>query len=275
MRRETIPVTDLGASYLAPYISLNEAQLYHYHEPAPGVFIAETPNVIGRALDAGYVPVSMLCEDALTGAAADMLMPYPEAPVYSGPLRVLKQITGYSLTHGMLCCMRRRPLPDAEELLGKCTGRAGRTRIAVLEEVMNPTNAGAVFRSAAALGLDAVLLTKGCADPLQRRCSRVSMGTVYQIPWTFLPEDWIRLLAGSGWKTAAMALEERSISISDPALKSADKLAIVLGTEGYGLKKETIEACDYTVLIPMMRGVDSLNVAAAGAVAFWELCGRP
>ena len=280
--RQIRHITEPGHPELEVFTALNEPQLYHYYEPAPGLFIAETPNVIIRALDAGYEPVCMLCEESRTGAADQILEGYPDLPVYVCTMEVLKQITGYSLTHGMLCSMRRKKEQDAGKLLerivhgredgtGAAYDRRRSVRIAVLEDVVNPTNAGAIFRSAAALGMDAVFLTQGCADPLQRRCIRVSMGTVFQIPWARLKENWICKLHEEGFLIAAMALEKDSISVSDPSLKSAEHLALVLGSEGYGLRKETILESDATVLIPMKHNVDSLNVAAAAAVAFWEM----
>ncbi|MBR1900909.1 MAG: RNA methyltransferase [Lachnospiraceae bacterium] len=280
--RQIRHISETGHPELEVFTALNEPQLYHYYEPAPGLFIAETPNVIIRALNAGYEPVCMLCEESRTGAADQILEGYPDLPVYVCTMEVLKQITGYSLTHGMLCSMRRKKEQDAGKLLERIVhGRedgAGASddsrrsvRIAVLEDVVNPTNAGAIFRSAAALGMDAVFLTQGCADPLQRRCIRVSMGTVFQIPWARLKENWICKLHEEGFLIAAMALEKDSISVSDPSLKRAEHLAVVLGSEGYGLRKETILESDATVLIPMKHNVDSLNVAAAAAVAFWEM----
>lgn len=280
--RQIRHITEPGHPELEVFTALNEPQLYHYYEPAPGLFIAETPNVIIRALNAGYEPVCMLCEESRTGAADQILEGYPDLPVYVCTMEVLKQITGYSLTHGMLCSMRRKKEQDAGKLLerivhgredgvGASDDSRRSVRIAVLEDVVNPTNAGAIFRSAAALGMDAVFLTQGCADPLQRRCIRVSMGTVFQIPWARLEENWICKLHEEGFLIAAMALEKDSISVSDPSLKSAEHLALVLGSEGYGLRKETILESDATVLIPMKHNVDSLNVAAAAAVAFWEM----
>lgn len=266
-------ITDLDYPGLEVFTQLREPQLYHYHEPSPGLFIAETPNVISRSIAAGYEPVCMLVEESLAEEGGRILSSWPDVPVCVCPLEVMKKITGFSLTHGMLCSMRRKELPGAENLLGEIESEAPghAARIAVLEGVVNPTNVGAIFRSAAALGISAVLLTQDCADPLQRRCARVSMGTVFQIPWTFVPDDWNRLLHTHGYRTAAMALESDSVPVSDERLKHEVKLAIVLGSEGYGLKKETIRQSDYTVLIPMAHGVDSLNVAAAAAVAFWEI----
>lgn len=270
--RQILYITQPGHPELEIFTALNEPQLYHYYEPSPGLFIAETPNVVLRALEAGYEPVCMLCEESLADRADEILAGYQDLPVYICALPVLKQITGYSLTHGMLCSMRRKTETDAGELLKQINrDNKGAARIAVLEDVVNPTNAGAIIRSAAGLGLDAVFLTKGCADPLQRRCIRVSMGTVFQIPWARFNDNWITQLHDEGYRIAAMALEENSMSVSDQSLKKAGRLAIVLGNEGYGLKKETILGCDASVLIPMRHHVDSLNVAAAAAVAFWEM----
>jgi tRNA G18 (ribose-2'-O)-methylase SpoU len=255
------------------YARLNENQLLRYHEPKPGIFIAESPKVIERALDAGYEPVSFLLERRhIEGEAADILARCKDVPVFTAEPEVLTRLTGFQLTRGVLCAMRRRPLPSVEEIC------AGRRRIAILENVMNPTNLGAIFRSAAALNMDAVLLTPACTNPLYRRASRVSMGTVFQIPWTFIdasfgtwPQPGMEKLREMGFRTVAMALTDQSVSIDDPAIHAEEKLAILLGTEGDGLSKETIQSCDYTVKIPMAHGVDSLNVAAASAVAFWEL----
>lgn len=271
-------ITDLSASELDIFARLTERQLLHYAEPKPGLFIAESLNVIERALHAGYEPVSFLVEQRqLTGHTLEVLSRFPELPVYTADEDVLFQLTGFSMTRGVLCAMKRRPLPGVPELC------AGARRIAILEDVMNPTNVGAIFRSAAALGMDAVLLTRACSDPLYRRAARVSMGTVFQVPWTWLGEEgdpagWpqpaMTLLARMGFRTAAMALSDRSIPIDDPRLQTEEKLAIVLGTEGDGLAAATIADCDYTVRIPMFHGVDSLNVAAASAVAFWQLRSR-
>lgn len=264
-----IEITDFEAPELDVYARLTEAQLLNRDKPEKGLFIAESPRVIERALDAGYVPVSCLVERKhITGQAQDILDRCGEIPVYTADFDVLTNLTGFQLTRGMLCTMGRPKPPSVEEVC------AGARRIAVLENVMNPTNVGAIFRSAAALGMDAVLLTPSCSNPLYRRAIRVSMGTVFQIPWTFL-EDWpqpgIRRLHRLGFKTAAMALSDNSISIKNPCLMAEEKLAIVLGTEGDGLASSTISDCDYTVKIPMSHGVDSLNVAAASAVAFWQL----
>ena len=265
-----IEIEDLQAPELDVYARLTENQLVNRADPANGLFIAESPNVIDRALDAGCVPVSMLLERKhIEGQAAGIIARCGDIPVYTAPLSVLTQLTGFPLTRGVLCAMRRPVLPSAETVC------AGARRIAVLENIMNPTNLGAVFRSAAALSMDAVLLTPACCDALYRRCVRVSMGTVFQIPWTYLDCGWpgpgLALLRSLGYRTAAMALSENALSIRDPRLRQEEKLAVVLGTEGDGLAKETIALCDYTVRIPMSHGVDSLNVAAAGAVAFWVL----
>lgn len=269
-----IEITDFDAPELDVYARLTEAQLLNKDHPEDGLFIAESPKVISRALDGGYEPVSILVEkkqvleDAETIA---VLGKCGNVPVYTAEFEVLTKLTGFKLTRGMLCAMKRRRLPDLQEICNGCD------RIAVLENVMNPTNVGAIFRSAAALHMDAVILTGGCSNPLYRRASRVSMGTVFQIPWTFVdnsviwPEEGMKILRELGFKTAAMALKEDSVSIDDPELMKEDKLAVILGTEGDGLAPETIADCDYTVMIPMSHGVDSLNVAAASAVAFWQL----
>jgi tRNA G18 (ribose-2'-O)-methylase SpoU len=269
---EIIEIRDFQAPELDVYARLNENQLLHYHEPELGLFIAESPKVIERALDAGYEPVSFLTERKhIHGEAAGLLARCPLVPVYTADYEVLTRLTGFALTRGVLCAMRRKALPDVESVC------AGARRIALLENVMNPTNLGAIFRSAAALNMDAVLLTPACTNPLYRRASRVSMGTVFQIPWTILKEDggWpqpgMSQIQSLGFHTVAMALTDDSVSIDDPALRAEEKLAIVLGTEGDGLSAQTIADCDYTVKIPMTHGVDSLNVAAASAVAFWEL----
>ena len=269
-----IEITDFDAPELDVYARLTEAQLLNKDHPEDGLFIAESPKVISRALDGGYEPVSVLVEkkqvleDAETIA---VLGKCGNVPVYTAVFEVLTKLTGFKLTRGMLCAMKRRRLPGLQEICNGCD------RIAVLENVMNPTNVGAIFRSAAALHMDAVILTGGCSNPLYRRASRVSMGTVFQIPWTFVdnsviwPEEGMKILRELGFKTAAMALKEDSASIDDPELMKEDKLAVILGTEGDGLAPETIADCDYTVMIPMSHGVDSLNVAAASAVAFWQL----
>lgn len=261
-----IEITDFSAPELDIYARLTEAQLMNRFDPSNAMFIAESPKVILRALDAGYEPVSILVEKSrMIGESLEAINRCGDVPVYAAEMDVLTQLTGYRLTRGLLCAMRRKPLPTVEAVLQNTK------RVAVLEEVMNPTNIGAIFRSAAALGMDTVLLTPGCSDPLYRRSARVSMGTVFQIPWTFLPDNWLEVLRGNGFKTAAMALTDDSVSIDDPALQTEEKLAIVLGTEGDGLANNTIAGCDYTVKIPMYHGVDSLNVAAASAVAFWQL----
>lgn len=267
-----IKITDFQDRALDVYARLTENQLLNRDDPSKGIFIAESPKVIERALDAGCVPLSFLVEDKhVETQAKELLLRCPDIPVYTAPFEVLTQLTGFALTRGMLCAMRRPALPSVSELC-----RTFR-RIAVLENVMNPTNVGAIFRSAAALHMDAVLLTPGCSNPLYRRAIRVSMGTVFQIPWTFFDEASDRQDAGMqtlrehGFVTVAMALRDDSVSIDDPRLACAEKLAVILGSEGDGLASETIADCDYTVKIPMAHGVDSLNVAAASAVAFWEL----
>lgn len=268
-----IEITDFHAPELDVYARLTENQLLNLPDSEHGLFIAESPRVIERALDAGYIPVSFLLERKhIDGEAKNMIARCEGIPVYTADFEVLTQLTGFRLTRGALCAMHRPALLD---LRAVC---AGARRIAVLENVMNPTNVGAIFRNAAALNLDAVILTPACSNPLYRRAVRVSMGTVFQIPWTFfdrelpdqLPAD-VGVLKELGFVTVAMALEADSLSVTDPRLKSAEKLAIVLGNEGDGLAAETIHACDYTVRIPMKHGVDSLNVAAASAIAFWEL----
>ena len=302
-----IEIKNLDVPELQIYYNLNEAQLFHYFEPKPGIFIAESPKVIKRALDAGCVPMSFLmekkhvktqakeilarceklqsqdikqtdkmeAENGNSSMAAEHEIPVcaaeHEIPVYMAEIEVLAKITGYQLTRGMLCAMYRPTLPSVEQLCKNAR------RVAILENVVNPTNVGAIFRSAAALGMDAVLLTSACADPLYRRASRVSMGTVFQIPWTYFdknacwPDGAMDVLHKLGYKTAAMALRDDSVSIDDEKMMAEEKLAIVLGTEGDGLADHTIADCDYTVKIPMTHGVDSLNVAAASAVAFWQL----
>lgn len=267
-----IEITDFDAPELDIYARLSETQLLNRHEPEKGIFIAESPIVIERALNAGCMPVSLLLEHRhIAGQARDIISRCGDIPVYTAEFEVLTRLTGFKLTRGALCAMRRPPLPEAEEV---CSGAR---RIAVLENVMNPTNVGAIFRSAAALNMDAVLLTPDCSDPLYRRAIRVSMGTVFQIPWTYLPqwpEPAMNRLRTWGFKAAAMALREDTVSIDDPDLMAEEKLAVVLGSEGDGLSSSTIADCDYTVRIPMSHGVDSLNVAAASAVAFWQLGNR-
>lgn len=264
-----IEITDLAAPELDIYARLTENQLVNREHPEQGLFIAESPKVIERALDAGYEPVSLLLEKKhMEGEARNVIVRCGDIPVYAAEFSVLTQLTGFPLTRGALCAMRRTKRKPVQEV---CSGAS---RIAVLENVVNPTNIGAVFRSAAALGMDAVLLTPACSDPLYRRAIRVSMGTVFQVPWTYWDDSaatWQEQLKRMGFKTVAMALRDDSLSIDDPRLHAEKKLAVVLGTEGDGLACDTIASCDYTVRIPMYHGVDSLNVAAASAVAFWEL----
>lgn len=268
-----IEITDLNFPELDVYARLTEAQLRTRMETERGVFIAESPKVIELALNAGCVPLSFLMERRhLQGQGAPLMERCPGIPVYTADRDVLASLTGYALTRGILCAMQRPEPQKAEALLG------GSRRIAVLEGIVDSTNMGAIFRSAAALGMDAVLLTPTCCDPLCRRAVRVSMGTIFQVPWARIgdcPADWpeagMELLHRHGFATAAMALDERAISIDDPRLQQEEKLAVLLGTEGDGLSHQTIARCDYTVMIPMEHGVDSLNVAAASAVAFWQL----
>ena len=264
-----IEIQNYEAPELDVYARLTEAQLLNRFEPAKGIFIAESPKVIQRALDGGCVPVSILAERShMNEEAMAAIERCGDVPVYTSGLDVLTKLTGFQLTRGMLCAMRRpNPRTPAAVL-------AGTRRVVVLERVMNPTNVGAIFRSAAALGMDAVLLTPGCSDPLYRRSARVSMGTVFQIPWTYLGENWMEELHDLGFKSAALALRDDSYSIDAPELRNTEKLAVVLGSEGDGLAADTIAQCDYTVKIPMYHHVDSLNVAAASAVAFWELRAR-
>lgn len=264
-----IEITNISAPELDVYARLTQAQLRNRLEPEKGIFIAESPKVIKLALDAGCTPLSLLMERKhITGDGAEIIERCPEIPVYTADREVLSALTGYELTRGVLCAMRRpTPLSPAQI----CTDAK---RIAVLEGIVDSTNIGAIFRSAAALGMDGILLTQTCCDPLYRRAVRVSMGTVFQIPWAYFTEkigDWQAYLKQFGFKTAAMALNEKAISIEDPTLCAEEKLAIVLGTEGDGLASQTIENCDYNVIIPMYHNVDSLNVAAASAVAFWQL----
>lgn len=268
-----IEITDFHAPELDPYARLTQNQLRNRLEPEKGIFIAESPKVIGRALDAGYKPVSLLMERRqITGPAAGILSRCGDAPVYTADREMLAELTGFELTRGVLCAFRR-PAPRPVEELCK-----NARRVAVLEGIVDSTNVGAIFRSAAALNMDAVLINPSCCDPLCRRAVRVSMGTVFQVPWGQLgetPADWpekgMDILHSLGFKTAAMALSDHSVSIDDEQLAKEPKLAIVLGTEGDGLAAGTIASCDYTVRIPMSHGVDSLNVAAASAVAFWQL----
>ena len=268
-----IEISDLTLPELDPFARLTEAQLRSRQAPEKGLFIAESAKVIEHALDAGYVPVSFLMERRqIDGPARGLLDRCPDVPVYTANRSVLASLTGYELTRGMLCSMRRPVLPNVEEVC------ADARRLAVLEGIVDPTNVGAIFRSAAALGIDAVLATPTCCDPLHRRAVRVSMGTVFQVPWTFIgssaadwPENGLAQLKHFGFRTAALALSENSVFIDDPALMAEGRLAIVLGTEGDGLSEATVASCDYTVRIPMSHAVDSLNVAAASAVAFWQL----
>ena len=261
-----VEISDFNAPELDIYARLTENQLVNRASPSDGLFIAESPLVIGRALDAGCQPVSFLMEAKhVAGKGRALLDRCGDVPVFAAEEEVLCALTGFHLTRGMLCAMKRPPALAPEEACRNAR------RVAVLENVMNPTNIGAIFRSAAALDIDAVLLTDAGSDPLYRRAIRVSMGTVFQVPWAYLPEDWPALLRSMGFQMAALALREDSLSIADERLLAIDKLAIVLGTEGDGLKADTIAHCDYTVRIPMSHGVDSLNVAAASAVAFYQL----
>ncbi len=268
-----IEITDFSDPALDVYVRLTGAQLRNKLEPEKGIFIAESPTVIEVAMQGGCEPVSILTDKRLLGGAVDLIIEKcGDIPVYTAERDLLTKMTGFELTRGALCAMKRPALPSVEELIKDAR------RVAVLEGVADSTNIGALFRSAAALGIDAVLVTPTCCDPLCRRAVRVSMGTVFLVPWTRIGEvhtDWptvgIERLKALGFKTVAMALTDKSVSIDDPTLQNEKKLAIILGTEGDGLSKTTIASCDYTVKIPMKHGVDSLNVAAAGAVAFWEL----
>ena len=270
-----IEITDFHAPELDPYARLTQNQLRNRLEPEKGIFIAESPKVIATALDAGYEPLSLLMEARLAAGeqGKTLLARCGEIPAYTAELDVLQRLTGFPLTRGFLCAMRRPAPMSVEEVC------AGARRLAVLEDVMNPTNVGAIFRSAAALGVDAVLLTHASSDPLYRRAIRVSMGTVFQVPWTLIgsearvwPHDGLAALHDAGFSCAAMALTDDSVSLDDPVLQEIDRLAIFMGTEGAGLGAKTIAGCDRAVRIPMAHGVDSLNVAAASAVAFWQLC---
>ena len=273
MNRELIEITDYEDSRLDVYARLNETQLRHYYEPDGGLFITESPKVTVRALRAGCQPVSALVErNQAAGEAADVLESMPDIPVFTGSSDTIRRLTNIPMTRGLLCCMKRPELKSVEQLT------AGMHRIAVLENVTNPTNVGAIIRSAAALGMEAVLLNHACSDPFYRRAARVSMGTVFQVPWTYLENTetgkglhYVKMLQALGFKTAALALRKDTISISDPCLRKEEKLAVILGAEGDGLTDETIDLSDYTIKIPMAHGVDSLNVAACSAVAFWEL----
>ncbi len=259
-----IEITDLSAPELAVFTKLTEAQLRNKLEPEKAMFIAESPKVIGTALDCGYEPVSLIMERRnIEGQAKDIIARCGDIPVYTGDRELLASLTGYELTRGVLCAMKRPALPQMEDICKNAR------RVCVLEGVVDSTNIGAIFRSAAALNMEAVLLTGTCCDPFNRRAVRVSMGTVFQVPWCYI--DDVSDLHSVGFKTAAMALRNDTVSIDDPVLCAEDKLAIVMGAEGDGLKNDTISNCDYTVKIPMSHGVDSLNVAAASAVAFWQL----
>ena len=272
---EITKITNLNAPELDVFVRLTGAELRNKLEPEKGIFIAESPTVIEVSLNAGCEPLSILTDERLINTSVKKIIDRcPNTPIYAGTREMLAEITGFELTRGALCAMRRPKPPSLEEV---CSGAR---RIAVLEEIADATNIGAIFRSAAAMNVDAVLITPTCCDPLSRRALRVSMGTVMQIPWCRIgvrKEDWprdMKRLSDMGFKTAAMALSDNSVSISDPRLAKEERLAIILGTEGTGLMKETIASSDYTVRIPMSHGVDSLNVAAAAAVAFWQLCGE-
>ena len=270
---EIINLKDLNCEDVAIYNSLNENQLKKIYEPNLGLFIAESPKVIVRALDAGFEPVSALVEDKLlTGEMEEILPRLGDIPIYTSTEDILSRITGFKLTRGALCTMRRKELLSPEDIVKDAR------RIVILEDVENPTNVGAIFRSAAALNIDAVILTGGCSDPLYRRSIRVSMGNVFQVPWTFIGDEWyedgISMLHKLGFRSAALALVGNSVSIDDKHLAREEKLAIIMGTEGEGLRKKTIDDSDYVVKIPMSNGVDSLNVAAASAVTFWELAAK-
>lgn len=261
-----VEITDFLAPELDVYARLTEVQLLNREFPEKGLFIAESPKVIERALDAGYEPVSCLMEKRhIEGEGKQILDKIKDIPVFCAEFDILTQLTGFKLTRGMLCAMKRKPLPKVREI---CENKK---RIVILDKVMNPTNVGAIIRSAAALGMDAVILTPGCSDPLYRRAARVSMGTVFQIEWTLSDDNCLDEIKALGFKTVAMALKDNSLSINDPRLTDEKKLAIILGTEGDGLSLQTISDCDFTVKIPMYHGVDSLNVAAASAVAFYQL----
>ncbi len=272
-----IKISNLNEKEIWPYVSRSEVGLLRCNEPQPGIFVAESPNVIERAINAGYEPVSFLIEEKyLDGSIRDgmvrfeLIEKFPDVPVYTACGEVLKDLIGYKLTRGMLAAFKRKRLMTLSEII------KGKRRIAVLEDIVNPTNLGAIFRSAAALKMDAVILSYGCSDPLYKRASRVAMGNVFLLPWTIMdkgmwPDEGMKILRSEGFKTAAMALCNDSVSIADKNLHQEEKLALILGTEGSGLLDETIKQCDYTVKIPMADGVDSLNVAAAAAVAFWEL----
>lgn len=257
-------ITSIEDPRIAPFSKLTETQLRQRQDTEQGIFIAESPKVIRVALQAGYEPTALLCEKKhIEGDAADIIQGHPDMPVYTGSRELLSELTGYTLTRGVLCAMQRKPEPLLDEILKDAR------RVCVIDAVCDTTNIGAIFRSAAALGIDAVLLTRSSCDPLNRRAIRVSMGTVFLVPWTWF--DDYEAIHQLGFKTAAMALTDKSISLDNPILKEQERLAIIMGTEGDGLPTETIEQADFTVRIPMYHQVDSLNVAAAAAVAFWEL----
>ncbi len=266
--KNIIKIQNINIPELSLYRDYNENQLKRINEPNPGVFIAETGLVAERAIEAGYEPISMLLEEGVRINGHNQMLKYDHIPIYIAEHEKLVNLTGYNLTRGVLCAMKRKPLEDPIKLT------SDKKSIAILEDVMNPTNVGAIFRSAAAMGMDAILLTKGCADPLYRRAIRVSMGNVFNVPWTYIKgscSEEIERLKEERFFTGALALNEKSISIADPILKKQAKIALVLGTEGTGLSTDTIKACDLAVKIPMKEGIDSLNVAAASAVAFWEI----
>lgn len=266
-----IKIDSIDDSRVDIFTKYNEAQLYHYFEPKPGVFIAETPEVIKRALDRGAEPIAFLVEEkAYESEVVTELLSHvdDDVDIFVAELNVINKITGFNLTRGVLAACHRPSLPDVESLLQSSK------RIAILEDVMNPTNVGAIFRSAAALGVDGIILTHDSADPFYRRAARVAMGTVFQVPWTYFDKgsDYVRVLHKNGFAVVSMALKDNAISLADPVLKKQEKLAVIFGTESTGIKQETIDASDYVTIIPMHHGVDSLNVAAASAVTFWELC---
>ena len=266
-----IKIDSIDDSRVDIFTKYNEAQLYHYYEPKPGVFIAETPEVIKRALDRGAEPIAFLVEEkAYESEVVTELLSHvdDDVDIFVAELNVINKITGFNLTRGVLAACHRPSLPDVNSLLQSSK------RIAILEDVMNPTNVGAIFRSAAALGVDGIILTHDSADPFYRRAARVAMGTVFQVPWTYFDKgsDYVSVLHKSGFAVVSMALKDNAISLADPVLKKQEKLAVIFGTESTGIKQETIDASDYVTIIPMHHGVDSLNVAAASAVTFWELC---
>ncbi|WP_294290785.1 TrmH family RNA methyltransferase [Pseudobutyrivibrio sp.] len=265
-----IKIDSIDDSRVDIFTKYNEAQLYHYYEPKPGVFIAETPEVIKRALDRGAEPIAFLVEEKAyeSEVVRELLSHVDDVDVYVAELNVINKITGFNLTRGVLAACHRPSLPNVDSLLQSSK------RIAILEDVMNPTNVGAIFRSAAALGVDGIILTHDSADPFYRRAARVAMGTVFQVPWTYFDKgsDYVRVLHKNGFAVVSMALKDNAISLADPVLKKQEKLAVIFGTESTGIKQETIDASDFVTIIPMHHGVDSLNVAAASAVTFWELC---